>query len=458
MHEINSYDEALAYLNSFINYEKKPADQFSAEMMAVDRPVRLLAALGNPHQAYPSIHVAGTKGKGSTSALCAAALHAAGYRVGLYTSPHLLDLRERFRVLTPSDADGRVSEADFVELVRAVQAPVAAQSGLTWYEIFTALAFLHFAREKVDVAVVEVGLGGRLDATNAITPLVSVISSISLDHMSLLGDTVAQIAGEKGGIIKPGVPVVIAPQVAEARARLVAIAAEKQAPLVEVGRDWQGELTVEVGGGQWLRLTKTPAGALLQPGAELQLGLLGPHQGDNSLLALAALHLVQPALPQLDGAALAEGLREVVWPGRLQQMPVPAGAPTVIVDGAHNGDSAAKLLVALRIHFRYERLFLIMSSGVDKDYEAMLRHFGPGADQLILTAAPHPRAATPEMLLETTRTLALDLPAPPRTAPNLEAALQQAAALAGPADLICVTGSLFLVAELLKEWHNWHIF
>ena len=458
MREINSYDEALAYLNSFINYEKKPADQFSAEMMAVDRPVRLLAALGNPHRAYPSIHIAGTKGKGSTAAMCAAALRAAGYRVGLYTSPHLLDLRERFRVLTLTEADGQVSKADFVALVRAVQAPVAAQSGLTWYEIFTALAFLHFAREKVDVAVVEVGLGGRLDATNAITPLVSLISSISLDHMSLLGDTPAAIAGEKGGIIKHGVPVVIAPQVAEARARLVAIATEKAAPLVEVGVDWQGELVVEVGAGQWLRLTQTPAGALLQPGAELQLGLLGPHQGDNGLLALAALQLVQPVLPRLDGAALAAGLRDVDWPGRMQQMPVPAGAPTVIADGAHNGDSAAKLLVALQTHFRYERLFLIMSSGVDKDYEAMLRHFAPGAEQLILTVAPHPRAAPPELLQETALGLASDLPAPPRMAPSLEAALQQAAALAGPADLICVTGSLFLVAELLKEWHNWQIF
>ena len=458
MGAINSYDEALAYLNSFINYEKKPADQFSVEMMAVDRPLRLLAALGNPHQNYPSIHIAGTKGKGSTAAMCAAALRAAGYRVGLYTSPHLLELRERFRVLTPADGDGRVSEADFVALVQAVQPPVAAQPGLTWYEIFTAMAFLHFAQESVDVAVVEVGLGGRLDATNALTPLVSVISSISLDHMSLLGDTLVAIAGEKGGIIKPHIPVVIAPQVAEARARLIAIATAKGAPLQEVGVDWQGELQVEVGGGQWLKLTKSPAGALLQPGAELQLGLLGPHQGDNSLLALAALQIVQPVLPQLDGGALAAGLRDVVWPGRLQRLAGPAGAPTIIADGAHNGDSAAKLLLALRTHFRYDRLFLIMSSGVDKDYEAMLRHFAPAVDQLILTAAPHPRAATPELLLEAVTALQLAVPAPPLTAPNLEMALRQAVSLAGSADLICVTGSLFLVAELLKEWDNWQIF
>ena len=463
MVQMTTYEEAVAYLNSFINYEKKRSDQFSAEVMDVDRPVRLLAALGDPHKAYPTIHIAGTKGKGSTAAFCAAALQASGYRVGLYTSPHLLDIRERFRVLGEAEA-GWVSKRDFVALVNEVQEPVANERGLTWYEIFTAVAFLHFARQHVDIAVIEVGLGGRLDATNVVMPLVSVITSISMDHMSLLGNTLTAIAGEKGGIIKPAVPVVIAPQAAEAQAVLLEIAAAKQAEVCQIGRDWSGMSRVPAGGGHILELEQMPEDATWQVGDQLELGLLGAHQAENALNALATLSLVRPTLPALTAESIRAGLKQVTWPGRLQQLAtVKPESPIVIADGAHNGDSAAKLLAALRRHFAYDTLYIVMGSGIDKDYEAILRQFVSGSDCLILTAAPHPRAAPPELLAEVSETLAETL-LPPHSAlcsasfPDLHAALQYLVDVAKPSDLICVTGTLFLVAELLKEWDNWQIF
>jgi dihydrofolate synthase/folylpolyglutamate synthase len=447
MNDLTTYDDALNWLNSFINLEKKRSDQYRPEAMTLDRPRRLLHALDDPHRRYPSIHIAGTKGKGSTAAMCAAALQAAGYRVGLYTSPHLHDVRERFRVLTPADPDGRVSGADFVELVRHVRPAVEAEPALTWFEIFTALAFLHFSRAGVDVAVVEVGLGGRLDATNVLTPLVTVITRVSLDHMALLGDTLEAIAREKGGIIKPGIPLISAPQEPAAAAAIAEIATARGAPLWVVGEQWQygGEVTPGSPPRSRLTIHGAPAGqTLLSPPQTFDLALLGAHQRENGAVAVAALAAAHPSLPQLTAGAVARGLTTVHWPGRLQI--VDPGPPPLVADAAHNGESAQRLVAALRESFSYRRLWLIFGAGIDKDIEGMFDALLPAAAALLVVRAPHPRAASTLQLQEMARDrdrLALPFP-------TIAGAVAHARRAAGPGDLICVTGSLFVVAQVLE--------
>jgi dihydrofolate synthase/folylpolyglutamate synthase len=227
-----AYNLALDYLYSFVDYSLKHSSELAKADFNLDRMRELMFELGNPQEQYPIIHVAGTKGKGSVSALCASALEAAGFRVGLYTSPHLLDYCERVQT------NGRpISHAGLVELVEQMRPAVARIPKLTTFEITTALGFLYFAQQKADAAVVEVGLGGRLDATNVVTPKVSVIASLSYDHMAVLGNTLTLIAGEKAGIIKPGIPVVSAPQKDEALEVLVRIANERKASFTLIGRD-----------------------------------------------------------------------------------------------------------------------------------------------------------------------------------------------------------------------------
>ena len=233
------YQDTLDYLYGFIDYSLTRQTRYSPEMFDLGRMREFMAQIGNPQNDYPIIHVAGTKGKGSVSAICTSALQAAGYRVGLYTSPHLLDYTERIQVNRE-----QIPRQALIDLVDEFRPLLDEGTQLTTFEISTALAFLYFQRQGVNAAVVEVGLGGRLDATNVVTPVVSVITSLSFDHTKFLGDTLAEIAGEKGGIVKPGVPVVLAPQKEEARLVIERIAAEREAVLVQVGRDY---LFAEVG-------------------------------------------------------------------------------------------------------------------------------------------------------------------------------------------------------------------
>jgi len=469
-----SYQEALDYLNQFVNYEKKIAEQYAPEKMDPLRPHRLLSLLHNPHQQYPTLHIAGTNGKGSVAMMCANSLHWAGLRVGLYTSPHLVDFRERFRILTPDDPEGLIPHEEFVAVVNELRSAAAHIPAITWFELVTAVAFTYFARQKVDVAVIEVGLGGRLDATNVITPLVSVITSVSLDHTSLLGNTVAEVAGEKGGIIKPGVPVITAPQEPTALERLRQIAAANQAPFIVVG--WEdvsrrggefasrrvGEFASERGGegargrggeywtytgeGQTLTVT-APDGVQ----SRYQLSLVGAHQYENGAVAAAALHTVQPHFPTLTEEAIRQGLATTVWRGRLQTLhPGTAYTPRIILDCAHNPGAAAVLAHALSHTFTYERLWLILGVTQDKDVAGVLSLLLPLAHHTTLTRAPHPRATPPEQLAE----LAAQLGYICQIEPDPIAAIQQAVAAADPADLLCIAGSIFLVGDLLNRWES----
>ncbi len=427
-----TYQEALEYLYSFTNYEVRREVRYAPEVMNLDRPNELLAAMGNPHRAYPVIHITGTKGKGSVGAYCQAALQAAGLRAGLYSSPHLQEFRERFRL-----NDDMISEAELAELLAELK-PVADRiPGLTWFELTTALGFLYFERRKVDALVLEVGLGGRLDATNVVTPLVSVITSLSYDHMHLLGNTLAEIAREKAGIIKPGVPVVSAPQAAEAATVLEAVAAERGSPLIVVGRDWEvvpGQSTRQ---GQ--RFLAGPAGHL----QEYWTPLAGHHQAINGAVALAALTVVREHGLPLPPELVSGGRLAANWPGRFE---IVGEAPVIILDAAHNAASAECLRdTVLEVFPERSARALVFGASADKDVAGMFRALLPSMDHLVLTHADHPRALDVDSLAAEARMAGFS--GQIILVPTVAQALEQARRLAGPAGAVVLTGSLFVVGE-----------
>ncbi len=447
----NAYEQALDYLYGLINFEMRRHDRYMAAKLDASRSQRLMDFLGNPHQQFPSIHIAGTKGKGSVAAICAASLRAAGYRVGLYTSPHVQEFRERIRILTPDDADGRIPPPDFVQLMARLKTAVAAIDDITWFEVVTAIAFLYFAQQDVDVAVVEVGLGGRLDATNVVTPLVSVITRLSFDHTDLLGNTLSQIAWEKGGIIKPGVPVVTAPQQPEALDKLVEIAAERQSPISIVGQNWQfeGKRQKAESKKQELIITHSPSDFCPNLSA-FPLALVGDHQVENGVVAVATLAAVAPHLPNLNLDAVRTGLATVQWNGRLQTLHEAPDTPTLLVDCAHNVDSAIRLRHALTHDYGYEKLWLIFGASAGKDIAGMLAELLPLAAGAVATISTHPRADQPEEIV----TLAAQAGFVMTAEDDLVTAVTQTWQKAGPNDLICVTGSIFVVGDLLNQWEN----
>jgi dihydrofolate synthase/folylpolyglutamate synthase len=404
-----TYQEALDYIYSFVDYGAVRAEKYSPETFSLTRMVDFLAALGNPQTRYPIVHVAGTKGKGSVAAMITSALRTGGYRTGFYTSPHLLDFCERAQV-----NGAYIPRTAVAEIVDGLRPLVERQPGLTTFELTTALAFQHFAREAVDVAVVEVGLGGRLDATNVVMPRVAVITSLSYDHTYLLGNTLAEIAAEKGGIIKPGIPLVTAPQKPEALAVLERLAEERGAPLTRVGHDWLYRLVSHDLDGQvfeiWSADEQLQLSALRAQGhpvdwrpTRLALPLLGQHQAENGAVAYAALAELRRAGLPLTSGAIAEGLRSVHWPGRFEIL---SRRPYLVVDGAHNRDSAQKLATALVDYFPGRRVTLVFGASSDKDVPGMLAELlqpASGIRRVMLTQAVHPRAQDPEELADEVR-------------------------------------------------------
>lgn len=457
-----AYEATLDALYALINFERQRLDRYTASKLDPERAQKLVDHLGSPQAQFPAIHIAGTKGKGSVAALCAYSLRAAGLRVGLYTSPHLQEFRERIRILTPADADGRISQADFVARMAEVQAALDHVEGVTWFEAVTAVSLLHFAHQQVDIAVIETGLGGRLDATRVVNPLVCAITSLSLDHTELLGNTLAEIAYEKAGIIKPGVPVVCAPQAPEAEARLREIAAERGSPIRFVGGG--GELAdngrspwlysgipAQPGQPQQLLIHHAPDERFVPSGSRFPLALRGDHQIENGAVALAALDLVRGRFPQVDETAVRVGLSGVEWNGRLQTVhPGDDHTPALLVDCAHNPDSVARLSHALTHDFSYRRLILIFGAPADKDTANMLNQLVPLAATVITTSANHPRSAPPAELAAQVH----DLGGQASTTADLGEALTRAWALARPGDLICATGSIIVVGDLLNQWES----
>ncbi len=448
---------ALEFLFSRINYERTTQIPYRTGGLKLERMQALLALVGNPQRAYPIVHIAGTKGKGSTATMIASILQAAGYKTGLYTSPHLERLEERFLV------NGALcSEQEFVQLAADLQ---AATSELelreplnrcpTFFEITTAMGLLHFARSRAEAVVLEVGLGGRLDSTNVCLPRLSVITSISFDHVKQLGNTLAAIAREKAGIIKPGVPVVCGVCEEEPRTVIESVAILQQAPLMQRGCHFDFTVKTDAAAGTMLVEYREPAESPTTVLGPYPVGMLGEHQATNAATAIAVVRALQPQREfRISDEAIRLGLAEARCPARIE---VVQQRPTVILDVAHNLASIEALLAALDERFAAQksngRRLLLFASSRDKDPRAMLTLLLPKFDQVIATKyVNNPRAVEPEEL----RSIALALGAANQieTAAEPQAAWQLARERAQPNDLICITGSFFLAAELRSQWRN----
>jgi dihydrofolate synthase/folylpolyglutamate synthase len=419
--------------------QPRTAEQIAAQRgVKLERMAALLSALGHPERQFPSVLVAGTKGKGSTVAMLSACLTEGGYRTGRYTSPHLVNWRERTCVNRQP-----VSTAEVLALAEPIRGAVQRLSRdlgpLTTFEVGTAFAFLHFAMRRVEVAVVEVGTGGRFDATNLVEPVVSVITPVSYDHTQTLGSTLTSIAGHKAGIMRPRRPAVSAPQLTEAREVIESEARKLEAPLEEVGREWRWSSR-----GEHVVVESTHAD--FAP-LDLELELIGDHQRDNATVAVASLYTVRDSFP-VEVSAVRQALRTVNWPGRLQVL---SREPLLVLDGAHNAASAEVVAHALDTSFDFDRLILVVGLSEGKDALGVLSALAPRATQVLLTRSHHERSAPPAELEPLVRQVSQ---ARVLTFDDTSGALLVALSSAAPRDLVLVTGSLFLVGEVLDWWRR----
>jgi dihydrofolate synthase/folylpolyglutamate synthase len=449
------YQQAIDYLSSYTDYEKMPMPHDPA-FYDLRRVEELLGQLGNPHLKARSVHITGTNGKGSVAAMVASALTASGYTTGLYTSPHLHTWRERIQV-----SGELISEEELAATVAKVKPEVEAVNRratyglITTFELLTVLAFVYFESRKVDFQVLEVGMGGRFDATSVITPEVSILTSISYDHTQVLGNTLAKIAAEKAAIIKPGVTAVISPQVGEVTEVIEGACLSNKARLIRVGSDvtWQSlgfDLT-----GQQLQV-RGRLGSY-----KLSIPLLGQHQLDNAATAVAALEVLSEKGFNVPAGSIIRGLARVYWPGRFQIL---RRHPLVLVDGAHNPGAARKLRQALEQHFGlvtrhnrqagsrnsfpypdFDRAVLVTGISGDKDVAGIVAELYPLFDRVIVTRSLNPRAMAPALLKAEFARHGVEA----EIAEGVPTAVSLA--LAGNRDLICITGSLFVVGEAIEQ-------
>lgn len=440
------YQAALDYLLGFTDW-RKPVVHRPEAIFNVPRMRCLLDLVGSPDLAYSSVVIAGTKGKGSTAAILASLLAATGWRTGLYSQPHLHDYRERIRV-----GGGLISEAALVALVSQLQTTVPRLRERcpdvgepSTYDVGTALALMHFAAERVDAAVLEVGLGGRFDAVNAVTPGVSVITSLSMDHMAVLGTTIEQIAMEKAGIMKPGVPVLSHAQLPTAWDVLARVAAERQAPLLavpDVVRVRGAGVPLNPRGGRQAVAVEIapdfPRRELPARAFSAELPLLGRFQWANAASAIAATLVLRDGKVALD--ELRTGIAGARWPGRLE---IVRQEPLTVVDGAHNAHSAAALRDALQELFPTMPIQFVLGTSSDKDIPGIVRELASAAAGFIVTASTHARSAPMERLAAECRPYGK----PVRQAATVSEAVDVATSMAGKEGLVCVSGSLFLVAD-----------
>ncbi len=433
------YQQAIDYLSSYTDYEVVPRLAHNAANYDLRRVEELLSRIGNPHLKARSIHIAGTNGKGSVAAMIASVLTTAGYITGLYTSPHLHTWRERIRV-----NEELISEAELAALVEELKPEAeavnreATYGRLTTFELLTTLAFTHFAAKEADFQVLEVGMGGKFDATNVINPEVSIITAISLDHTEVLGNTLAEITAEKAGIIKPGNMVVTSPQPDEAARVIAETCLSREARLIKVGSDVTWQSLGFNNNQQRLRVVGR-LGIY-----ELSIPLLGWHQLVNAATAVAALEVLTGKGFNLSQGSIADGLARVSWPGRLQVL---GNHPLIVVDGAHNPDAARRLRESLKQYFDFDRAILVIGASDDKDIAGVVSELAPIADKVIVTHSHHPRPmATAAIVAEFTKHGVES-----QVVDNVPSALTEALALAGDRDLICVAGSLFVVAEAIEQ-------
>jgi dihydrofolate synthase/folylpolyglutamate synthase len=434
------YMDALGYIYSFINYEKN-LDKFTYEekKFYLERMKHLLNLMGNPQNNFKSIHIAGTKGKGSTSAFIFSVLKEAGYKVGLYTSPHLQTLRERIRI-----DSGLISKEELVELVNiakpyieeAKKHPIYGSP--TFFEVLTALSFLYFFIKKVDFAVIEVGLGGRLDATNVILPLISVITPIGYDHMHILGNTLSQIAFEKAGIIKENIPVISSLQEEEAWNVIKKVAIERRAPIIKIDEKYS-----------WQRLSFSNLGQefSINDGSNEKIyfiPLLGNHQIINAVTAYGVFEVLKSKyFINIDNESIKKGFSKVEWRGRFQIL---KENPMIVLDGAHNISSAKALKDTVTEYTKYDRLFLICGMMKDKDTLGFVSTLDPLVYSYHFVPLPSNRTRKPDELSEMVRSFSTK---DTFSYVNFKEAYEDVIKKASPTDLILITGSLYLVGEAL---------
>jgi dihydrofolate synthase / folylpolyglutamate synthase len=399
----------------------------------------LAERLGHPQRQYPSVHIAGTNGKGSTAAMVDSILRAAGLRTGLYTSPHLERINERIRIDGEeiSDAEFAASFTRVQALVEELMASGALAAHPTYFECLTAMAFEAFARLEIDFGVFEVGMGGRLDATNVLAPEVAVLTQIDFDHENYLGHSIEQIAAEKAGIIKPGAWVVSTAERSEARAVVARRAAEQGARLVEIDAAWRLEGVHSSGG--WYRATAAATHSALR--LELAPSLAGRFQLRNALAAATAARLLAERGFPADAAGIERGIREARWPGRLERV---RECPAVYLDGTHNPAGARELLAFWEENFAGRRILLVYGAMRDKAVDEITGLLFPHVATVVLTQPHQPRAISAEVLASMSGHLAKEV----EVIADPEEALARALELARPEDAVFATGSLYLVGDL----------
>lgn len=439
--EIITFANAVRYLYDRVDVERMRVIRANQGLFKLDRMRGLLAALGNPHEQLRTVHVAGTLGKGSTVAMIASMLQGCGYGVGQYTSPHLVDVRERVTI------NGQpISKAEFTESIRQTAAAAATlPNEPTFFEMLTALAFKYFAEQAVDIAVIETGLGGRLDATNLIRPEVSVITRIDYDHMHILGQTLPKIAREKAGIFKRDVPALSTKQPPEVEETLRAVAERVKAPLRLITKDI--EFSCRFGGASGSLGPHTRICLLTDTSQfmHLPVPLQGEHQALNCGLALAAIDVLKGSGFEFPEIALHEGLARTQTPGL---MDLAWRQPRILLDGAHNPAAIGALMRSAGAYVPYDSMICVFGCCEDKDIPAMLDQLALGGDKIIFTRAKNtPRAADPNELHQLFNERSGKMSQVART---LSKALDLASRAVGRDDLICVTGSFFLVGEAKK--------
>ncbi len=440
--EINNYASALRWLYGHTDFERMRIVAYNNRTFSLERMRRLLEAMGSPHEELKCLHVAGTKGKGSTCTMLASMLQACGYATGLYTSPHLVDLRERIAI------NGQmISHADLVDLFKQVAAKEATlKEELTFFEILTAAALRYYADQAVDVVVLETGMGGRLDSTNVVMPLVTGITNISLDHMNVLGRDLPSIAREKAGTFKKNVPAISVEQEPSVTRVLDEVAQQVGAPLEYTGKQidfsYRFEANRELGPHTRVSVI-TPTSRW----EHLPVPLRGEHQAHNCALALALLDKLKAHGFTFPDDKVIAGLAATQIPGRMEEV---WREPRVLVDGAHNSVSIQALIRALGAHIAYDSLIMIFGCGQDKDVNGMLKQVALGADKVIFTKARNnPRAMEPEDLAARFNELSGKVS---QSAPSLEEGLKLAARAVSRDDLIVIAGSFYLAGEAKKHF------
>jgi dihydrofolate synthase/folylpolyglutamate synthase len=441
--KFSTYEKAMEFLCSVTDYEKQVKLRYNVNTFSLDRMNKLLTYLGNPQEKVPSAHIAGTKGKGSTATMLARMLEYNDYKIGLYTSPHLVNIHERISI-----NNQLITEEQMLDLINRVAAPVkkmANSDACTFFEIFTAMALLFFADQEVDLAVIETGLGGRLDSTNVIIPKVIGITNLSIDHQRQLGNTLEKIAGEKAGVFKKGIPIISVKQKTEALNVLKKQALEVDAPLSVTGDDidfsYRFETSREYGPHNRICIT-TPTSKF----EHLRVPLHGKHQAINCGLALSMLDKLKGLGYKIDNEKAEQGLNTVSIEGRMEMI---CQDPRIMIDAAHNAESIKALIQAIGQNIPYDSMVVIFGCNADKDVQGMLKMLQYGADKVIFTRSVSPRAMSPDELAAMYTEICGKMC---QASSSLGEALALAKSAVGREDLISITGSFYLIGQAKKRF------